>query len=267
MPDDIVNDEVEETTDHTEAELADGIFGDAAKAEAEAAAAEAAKAEAGDDATDEQKAEKKVEEDAKVAADAEEAEKVAAMTSAERADYYKAKAEEEAKAAEEDGEKKEREGAPEEYADFTTPEGFEELDKERLDKFLPIVKKMDISQADTQTLIDHFAKEQTALIEDQVKVWEDTKAGWLKSSKEDKEFGGNDFDENVGKANKAIDAFGSDSLREALTQSGMGSHPEVIRVFVRIGDAISEGTIITDGLGSATQDKTAGEIMYPSMNK
>ena len=65
----------------------------------------------------------------------------------------------------------------------------------------------------------------------------------------------------------ALDQFGTPELREALDQTGMGSHPEVIRVFSRIGAAISEGKVITGGIGTQDADKTQAEVMYPSMAK
>tara|TARA_R110000796_G_scaffold14197_3_gene46481 strand:+ start:638 stop:1483 length:846 start_codon:yes stop_codon:yes gene_type:complete len=204
----------------------------------------------------------------KEAAAVEEAEKLSAMTSQEKAEYFKEKAEaeaaaEKAKEGKKDGE--EGEGAPEEYGDFATPEGFEAVDTEALERFKPVAQDLNLNQDQAQKLVDMFADERTKMIDTQVKQWEDTRAGWLKTSKDDPDIGGKNFDVKVGAAITALDTFGTPALREALEQSGMGSHPEVIRVFANIGEATSEGKIIAGGGSQIAPDKTQAQVMFPNM--
>ena len=67
---------------------------------------------------------------------------------------------------------------------------------------------------------------------------------WLETSKADKEFGGEKLPENLGVARKALDAFATPELCKLLDETGLGNHPEVIRMFFRAGKAISEDKFV-----------------------
>lgn len=92
------------------------------------------------------------------------------------------------------------------------------------------------------------------------------KSEWIEQSKVDKEFGGDKLKENLAVANKALKAFGSPELVALFEQSGLGDHPEIIRVFYRAGKTISEDHFVGhDSTGKEVRDPA--EIMFPSMNK
>ena len=74
--------------------------------------------------------------------------------------------------------------------------------------------------------------------------------GWSESSKADNEFGGEKLAENLATAKKALDAFGSPELKQLLNESGLGNHPEVIRMMYRAGKSISEDTFVGASQGS-----------------
>ena len=68
---------------------------------------------------------------------------------------------------------------------------------------------------------------------------------------QDKEFGGPALAENLSVAKKALDAFGTAELRTLLNESGLGNHPEIVRLFFRAGKAISEDRVVTGSTGQA----------------
>lgn len=95
--------------------------------------------------------------------------------------------------------------------------------------------------------------------EQQVKEWRD-------ASKKDKEIGGARFDENKAVAHKAMKAFATPDLLKLLDTSGLGNHPELLRLFHRIGTRISEDSSAgTKGTGSAGPAAGSKEAFFAKM--
>jgi len=85
---------------------------------------------------------------------------------------------------------------------------------------------------------------------------------WVEASTTDKEFGGEKLTENLSVAKKALDAFGSPELRTLLNESGLGNHPEIIRILYRAGKAISEDQMVSGNKGTA---KPAGPKSFADL--
>lgn len=164
----------------------------------------------------------------------------------------------EAKDEKEDDEPK---GAPEAYEDFTAPDGVE-LDTEVLGEFQALGKELDLPQEQAQKVVDLGTKLAQKWAEQQVESVKALHAEWTDASKADKEFGGDALPANLATAKKAVETYGTPALRELLDQSGLGNHPEVIRLFVRVGKTISEDTHVAGGNG--TSAKGAAETLYPN---
>lgn len=169
----------------------------------------------------------------------------AALTEEERAAEDAAKAEEAKK-----GE------APEEYADFTMPEGME-VAKDALELFVPIAKELKLTQEQAQKIVDIQAKMVVARTE----AWNQTLTQWQEATKADKEIGGDNFTKNVEVAQRALNTFGTPELKTALNQYGLGNHPELVRLMVRIGNAIKEDGIVLPGSGGG-DSRTPAEKLY-----
>jgi hypothetical protein len=154
------------------------------------------------------------------------------------------------------------EGAPEAYADFTLPEGME-VDKELLEEFNPIAKDLNLTQEQAQSLVDLQTKQMQKFSEAQQEAWQSVLTEWNETAKNDQEIGGAEYNAKVATAKKALDEFGTPELLEALDATGVGNHPELIRVFYRIGKLVEDDTI-NFGKASAPT-KTAAQILYPNM--
>jgi hypothetical protein len=150
-------------------------------------------------------------------------------------------------------------GAPEKYEDFTLPEGFT-VDAKELEEVQGLFKEANLDQPTAQKMIDKWTGKQTAAAEANAKAWTDLRGDWVKTAKSDKEFGGQNFDANVGVAKNALKAFGTPELNEALTLTGVGDHPEFIRFVYRIGKAIGEDKL-TFG-GAKGTPKAPEDILY-----
>jgi hypothetical protein len=150
-------------------------------------------------------------------------------------------------------------GAPEKYDDFKLPEGFT-VDAKELEEVQGLFKEANLDQSTAQKMIDKWTGKQTAAAEANAKAWTDLRGDWVKTAKADKEFGGQNFDANVGVAKNALKAFGTPELNEALTLTGVGDHPEFIRFVYRIGKAIGEDKL-TFG-GAKGTPKAPEDILY-----
>jgi|ETNvirnome_2_300_1030623.scaffolds.fasta_scaffold00986_9 hypothetical protein len=158
-----------------------------------------------------------------------------------------------------------QDGALDEYAEFTVPEGMT-IDKEAVKEFHPLLKDVGASQEQAQAFIDLQVKVSGKLMQDQRDAWAETQGKWKDAGQVDEEFGKGKYEESIGIARRAMREIGGPPLFKALEDTGMGNHPEFIRVFYRIGKAIGEDNI---DFGTINQGsvKSLAERMYPTMAK
>ena len=156
-------------------------------------------------------------------------------------------------------------GAPEAYTDFVLPEGVA-IQPETLTELTALAKELNLPQEAAQRLVDLGAKQATTLAEQRQTEVAGFAEGWLEASKTDAEIGGAKLTESLSVAKRGLDAFGSPALRDLLDGSGLGNHPEFIRLFVKVGQAISEDKIDT-GHGAGGDRGSAEDRLYPSMRK
>lgn len=156
---------------------------------------------------------------------------------------------------------------PEKY-ELKAPEG-QSLDALSLDAFTPVFKELGLTQEQAQKLVDtQFNATAKALERNQKEMGDQIAAetaAWAKASRDDKEFGGTNFEANAKIANKALAAFGSPELRQVLIESGYANHPAFVRLFWTIGQKLAESAAPTGGTPPA-QKTTPERVLYPSMN-
>lgn len=155
-------------------------------------------------------------------------------------------------------------GAPDQYADFTAPDGIT-LDVDVTGEFKEIAKGMNLPQETAQKVVDLGAKLVQKIEARRAEETTAELARWAEASKTDKEFGGDLLPESLAGAKAALAQFGSPELKDMLNSSGLGNHPEVIRLLHRVSKAISEDTIVGGKPGS-TPAVTTAQRMYPGMN-
>lgn len=147
---------------------------------------------------------------------------------------------------------------PESY-ELQMPDGVE-LDKAAAEEFTAIAKELKLDQAAAQKLADIGAKMATRQAEAHAQLVET----WTEQVKTDKEIGGDKLDENLGIARKAIDTFGSPELKALLNSTGLGNHPEVVKLAFKVGKAISEDRFVQGSPKGAETDMA--KKLFPNMN-
>ena len=166
-------------------------------------------------------------------------------------------ADEDAAAPPEAMETDEPQGAPEHYA-FKPVEGVQ-LSGEVLGRFSEAAKALNLSQDAAQHMLDQVAP---AIARQQQEAMHALNEQWVSAVKADKEIGGERLQQNLAIAKKARDAFGTDGLRRLLDESRIGNHPEMIRFFVRAGQAISEDSFVPGGARPPAGGKDAATVLY-----
>lgn len=152
---------------------------------------------------------------------------------------------------------------PEKYAFENLPDGYK-LDEAATNEWSAVFKDAGFTQEQVDKLVAMDAKRQQAMAssyQQQVQQARQQQLGdWINELKADQAFGGAKFDESVGIAQKALAEFGSPELSKALVETGMGSHPEVVRLFHRIGQQLAEGQLHR-GSGNPSR-KSNEEVFY-----
>jgi hypothetical protein len=155
-------------------------------------------------------------------------------------------------------EPKEGEGEPEDYGTFDLPEGTT-VDQAALDTALPEFRQAGLTKEQAQTAIGLYIKLQAKQAEAQAAQVQQ----WAKDVVADKEIGGAKWAENRAVIARARDAFATPELVQLMEQTGLGSHPEVIKLFVKVGKAISDdGHVIG---GNPGPDPRSAESFYARM--
>jgi hypothetical protein len=152
--------------------------------------------------------------------------------------------------------------APTDY-DFTMPEGME-INEPLMEEFKGLAKELGLSQEVGQKLIDLQTKFEQERFEDSRKQWDTMQDEWTSLSKADTEFGGVEMNANLAIAKKTIDQFGTPELKEMLDFTGAGNHPEIIRLFYRVGQAISDDNLVIGGKHIEAQAKDPANILFPN---
>jgi len=149
--------------------------------------------------------------------------------------------------------------APEQYEAFKVPEGLE-IDSAAIENFGAIAKELNLSQDQAQKVIDKMAP---AMHQRSQEMMTKFREEWTAAVSSDKEYGGADLNANLGIARKALDTFGTPALTELLNQTGLGSHPEVVRVFYRAGKAISEDRFVS-GNQPTSSERDPAKRLFPN---
>lgn len=136
-------------------------------------------------------------------------------------------------------------GPPETY-EIKPPEGME-LDGDALALAEPVFRDLGLTNDQAQKLTDAYvqisAQAGTRAVEAQQTEIATQRKAWLDEAKADPEIGGAQWDASLETAGKALDRLGAPAgsqFRELLNATGLGNHPDMVRMFVKIGKSVGE---------------------------
>ena len=120
-----------------------------------------------------------------------------------------------------------------------------------------------VSPEAAQRLVDAAAPELGKAMTAPYQAWKDLQENWQSEVRNDPEIGGAKFDRVVlPSIARAMDRYGDPGLREALSMTGAGNNPAIIRTLYTLSKMVTEGRLVQ---GNPVQSgRSAAERMYPS---
>lgn len=150
------------------------------------------------------------------------------------------------------------EGAPETYTSFTDVTG-KEYTPESVKGFVDAAREVGLSQEKAQKMFQAFVPTAYKYMHDDVV---EKAKGWVEASKNDAEFGGARFAQSMGIAKQAYSHFASDELKQILNATGLSNHPEIIRMFYRVGLTMQQDHGVQGGVSAPATPRRR----YPNSN-
>ncbi|EOZ8280203.1 hypothetical protein ACQW7T_006675 [Pseudomonas aeruginosa] len=149
---------------------------------------------------------------------------------------------------------------------FALPEGYD-FSAEAQAEWSGVFKELGLTQEQASKLVEMDAKRQAsgaqASEQAAIEYRNQQVSKWESELKQDAAFGGANFEANVGIAQKALADYGTPELTAMLKESGLGSHPEVVRFFHRVGQQLAEGKLHRTTTEVPTE-RSLAERMYPN---
>lgn len=116
------------------------------------------------------------------------------------------------------------------------------LNDDQLEEIEAYAKQQGFSNDQAQALLEREEKLLSGYKKTIENDFEKQVEQWLDDVKNDKEIGGDNFDKNIKTAEQMLKQYSTKEFRKALSESGFGNHPELVRTFVRISEAMTEDT-------------------------
>jgi hypothetical protein len=149
---------------------------------------------------------------------------------------------------------------PEKY-DLKLPEGTI-VDEPMMAEFTAFAKESKLTNDQAQKAADlhlkaigAFAAKQAAEFTDQQKKWTDEMIG-------DKDLGGKKIDDTLSVARKVVSAFGTPRLKADLERTGMGNHPDLVKMFHAVGLQLGDDNKWIGTNKPAGERKSTEEVFY-----
>lgn len=160
---------------------------------------------------------------------------------------------------------------PEQY-DLKVPEN-STIGAEQIERIAAYAKERGLTNDAAQAVLDREVQVQAETrdlvkkeTEKQVAAMQDT---WLSTAKNDKEFGGAEFERNCELAKRVLTRYATPEFSAVLsdpTKGSFGNHPELIRTMSRIGKAMSEDQLVIPGAQTVTQGKSIADKLYSEVS-
>lgn len=182
-----------------------------------------------------------------------------------------------AKTAEKDGITKDIEARKQDAEKNKVPEKYDLkkpekslLSDDHLARIAAFAKEQGLTNEKAQALVNRESQV-IAEAREAVRVESETKLAemqttWIATAKDDKEIGGANFVQNAELSRRVLAKFGTPEFNAVLSdpkQGAFGNHPELVRVFTRIGKAMSEDQLVMPGAqGDKNNNKPFADKFY-----
>lgn len=130
-----------------------------------------------------------------------------------------------------------------------------------LDKIASYAKERGLSNEAAQELTHREDQAVRSFAESQRQQLLSKSQEWMKASESDAEIGGVEFKRNVELAKRVVSRFGSESLNKTLNETGLGNHPELVKLLFKIGKSMSADQLVIPG-AQPSNKRSIEDVFY-----
>jgi hypothetical protein len=147
--------------------------------------------------------------------------------------------------------------------EFTLPDEFDatQLNADEIKAFAKDLGLDPVADKErVQKIVDRVVKQRADFEATSASTVAEVHASWAEQAKADKEIGGDKFDATLAAARSLIDnpKFVTPEFKTFLNETGLGNHPEAIRVFARLAPHFANDTPVPGGGGAPSGDPLKG---------
>lgn len=154
---------------------------------------------------------------------------------------------------------------PEKY-DLKLPEG-SQLDPSTVEKVSAFAKEKGLTQDQAQMVLEQRNTAVGEFVTNQQAGLRKMVDGYLTTAKADPEIGGEKAKESFETAKRVVDRYASPEFKKVVNETGLGNHPELIRLLARVGKAMGNDKLVVASAQAAAQPKSIADVFYPKQQQ
>lgn len=147
------------------------------------------------------------------------------------------------------------------FTDFSFPEGIT-IDPGAMAEFSELAKADGLSQESAQKYVDLQTKLVQGHTDSMVATLEQTSETWKQEVLANDLFKGDAGAENLKVASEAIKKLGGEKFSEYLETTGLGNHPEMVKLGFEISKLINEDTLVNSGSPGGNKSGSFESALY-----
>lgn len=149
--------------------------------------------------------------------------------------------------------------------DFKLPEGVAK-DDPLVAAYTEAVAEAKLPADVAQAVIERLAPKVAEALQAPHRLWSETQTKWQDEVRNDPEIGGTKLQPTLASIAKLLDdpRWCPPGTREALSFTGGGNNPALIKAFANFARLVTEGGMVAAAKPAAT-DKSTAAVLYPSM--
>jgi hypothetical protein len=139
------------------------------------------------------------------------------------------------------------------------------LKPEHVEQIAAFAKEHGLSPAAAQAIVERDSNAVTAFRKAELDAYQQQAAGWQQAVKSDPEMGGSDerVAETATLSNRVVTQYGTPELKKLFADTSLGNHPELTRIFARLGKAIGNDRFVNPPTNQAApKKKSDAELFY-----
>lgn len=139
------------------------------------------------------------------------------------------------------------------------------LTQDALTRIESLAKEKGLTNDQAQLLVQAEENSLTSYKKKQDDDFTVVKNQWAEAVKNDKEIGGENLKQSIEFSKRVIERFAAEEFKKTLDVTGLGQHPEVVRLLARVGKAMSNDQLILPG-AQGEGKKEMKDIFYGSQS-